>query len=172
MGDNAHRHRPHRGHRQRDGQVDDSSTRDPFEAPIDPERAAARARDAELVRRVGAGDQHAFGQLYDAWFDRVYDLTSRLVRDREVAAEVAQDAFLSAWRKIDTLDNPDAFGGWLLRIARNAAFNRSAKEQRSRPADDRELTMIESVGAGASNAPSGFAVEDRLGRAASPGAAV
>jgi RNA polymerase sigma factor (sigma-70 family) len=174
MGDNERRPRPLDGQRQLDGPVDDSDATDRLEDPrrLDPERAAARARDTDLVLRIRAGDGQAFGALYDAWFDRVFDLVSRIVRDAEVAAEVTQDAFLSAWRKLDSLDNPDAFGGWLLRIARNAAYNRSAKEQRSRPVDDQELTVIESVGAGANNAPSGFGVEDRLGRAATPGAAI
>jgi RNA polymerase sigma factor (sigma-70 family) len=154
--------------------VDDSDATEPLEElrRLDPQRAADRDRDTELVRRLRAGDQHAFGELYDAWFDRIFDLVSRIVRDQEVAAEVTQDTFLNAWRKLDSLDNPEAFGGWLLRIGRNAAYNRSTKEQRSRPVDDRELTVIESVGAGASNAPSGFGVEDRLGRAATPGVAL
>jgi len=174
MGDNEPRSRPRDGPRQPDGQVDDSDAIDRLDElrRLDPERAALRARDTELVLRIRAGDGQAFGELYDAWFDRIFDLVSRIVRDQEVAAEVTQDAFLNAWRKLDTLDNPDAFGGWLLRIGRNAAYNRSAKEQRSRPVDDQELAVIESVGAGANNAPSGFGVEDRLGRAATPGVAL
>ena len=139
---------------------------------LDAEQAALRRRDADWVRRCLAGDQHAFGQLYDAWFDRVFDLVNRVVRDRDVAAEVAQEAFFSAWRNLGTLERPDAFGGWLLRIARNGAYNRSQKEQRSYAVDDQGLAVIESVGASPTGAPSGFGVEDRLGRAVTPGAAV
>jgi RNA polymerase sigma factor (sigma-70 family) len=124
---------------------------------------AARARDARLVDSAVAGDQQAFGRLYDLWFDRVFGLVRRIVHDQEVAAEVAQDAFLSAWRSLATLERPEAFGGWLLRIARNAALNRGARERRSQPVDDRGLAVIESVGASPSSAPAGFAVEDRLG---------
>ena len=36
-------------------------------------------------------------------------------------SDVAQDAFISAWKSLDKLENPEAFGGWLLRISRNAA---------------------------------------------------
>ena len=139
---------------------------------LDAEQAALRRRDADWVRQCLAGDQHAFGQLYDAWFDRVFDLVNRVVRDRDVAAEVAQEAFFSAWRNLGTLEKPDAFGGWLLRIARNGAYNRSQKEQRSYAVDDQGLSVIESVGASPTGAPSGFGVEDRLGRAVTPGAAV
>lgn len=139
---------------------------------LDAEQAALRRRDADWVRQCVAGDQQAFGQLYDAWFDRVFDLVNRVVRDRDVAAEVAQEAFFSAWRNLATLEKPDAFGGWLLRIARNGAYNRNQKEQRSYAVDDQGLTVIESVGASPAGAPSGFGVEDRLGRAVTPGAAV
>ena len=139
---------------------------------LDAEQAALRRRDADWVRQCLAGDQRAFGQLYDAWFDRVFDLVNRVVRDRDVAAEVAQEAFFAAWRNLGTLEKPDAFGGWLLRIARNGAYNRSQKEQRSYAVDDQGLAVIESVGASPTGAPSGFGVEDRLGRAVTPGAAV
>ena len=131
-------------------------------------RALDRARDTRLVLAIRAGDANAFGQLYDLWFDRVYDLASRIVRDPAVAAEVAQDTFLKAWRSPDGLENPDSFGGWLLRIARNAAYNRSEREGRSSAVDDQGLAVIESVGASPVSAPAGFGVEDRLGRAATP----
>src|SRR5215204_5872292 len=89
-----------------------------------------RARDAALVAEALEGDETAFGRLYDAWYDRVWNVARRVVHDPEVAAEVTQDAFLSAWRNLGTLEDPDAFGGWLLRIARNASFNRHRKEAR------------------------------------------
>ena len=66
-----------------------------------------------------AGDQTAFGSLYDAWFDRVFALVQRITRDRDTAEEVCQEAFLSAWRNLAGLQDPASFGGWLLRIARN-----------------------------------------------------
>jgi len=147
-----------------DGSVDGGFT----DGGADPERLASRARDTQLVNAIRAGDSQAFGQLYDKWFDRIYDLAHRIVRNPDIAAEVAQDTFLKAWRSLDSLENPDAFGGWLLRIARNASYNRSAREGRSSAFDDQGLAMIESVGASPSSAPAGFNVEDRLGRASSP----
>ena len=94
-------------------------------------------------RTLRAGDPDAFGRLYDKWFDRVHDLAFRILYDQEAAADVAQDAFVAAWRGIDTLDDDHAFGGWLLRIGRNGALNRKRKEQRSRPVDETQLAMIE-----------------------------
>ncbi|MEO6627494.1 MAG: sigma-70 family RNA polymerase sigma factor [Aquihabitans sp.] len=100
----------------------------------------ASTDEGRLVEAARAGDQRAFGQLFDQWFDRVHDLSRRIVRDDGIAGEVAQDAFLKAWTKLDTLDDPDAFGGWLLRIARNGSLNRLEKERRSVSVDDETMT--------------------------------
>jgi RNA polymerase sigma factor (sigma-70 family) len=90
--------------------------------------------DADLVLATRAGDGDAFGILFDRWFDRVWDVAWHVVRDREVAAEVAQDVFLVAWQRIDDLREPAAFGGWLLRTSRNRALNRLERERRTTPA--------------------------------------
>lgn len=100
----------------------------------------ASTDEGRLVLAARSGDERAFGQLFDAWFDRVHDLSRRIVHDPGIAAEVAQDAFLKAWTKLDTLDDPDAFGGWLLRIARNGSLNRLDKERRAVATDDEVLT--------------------------------
>jgi len=90
--------------------------------------------DADLVLATRAGDRTAFGILFDRWFDRVWDVAWHVVRDREVAAEVAQDVVLVAWQRIDDLREPAAFGGWLLRTSRNRALNRLERERRTTPA--------------------------------------
>lgn len=103
--------------------------------------------DGMLVEAARAGDANAFGQLFDGWFDRVHDLSRRIVRDDGIAAEVAQDVFLSAWTKLGTLDDPDAFGGWLLRMARNRSLDRLRKEQRSLTVDDETMSAVTDAGA-------------------------
>lgn len=87
--------------------------------------------DADLVLAVRGGDQAAFGELFARWSDRCYDVARRIVHDDGLAAEVAQDVFLTAWQQIDSLRDPAAFGGWVLRSARNRALNRLEKERRS-----------------------------------------
>lgn len=77
-------------------------------------RVMAETPEGNLVEAARAGDNRAFGQLFDLWFDRVHDLSRRIVRDPGTAGEVAQDAFLAAWTRLDSLEDPDAFGGWLL----------------------------------------------------------
>ncbi len=128
-------------------------------------------QDAELVSQLRAGDRDAFGVLYDAWFDRVHDLSLRIVRDERIAEEVSQDAFLTVWQQIDRLEKPEAFGGWLLRIARNRSLNRLEKERRSTSVGDDTMAAVERAGSPVS-APVGFAVEERLRRADDPEIAV
>jgi RNA polymerase sigma factor (sigma-70 family) len=127
----------------------------------DAERAAARREDASLVERARADDPDAFGQLYDRWFGRVNDLAFRITHDSAAAADVAQDAFLAAWRNLARLQDPEAFGGWLLRITRNGALDRTRREERSRPYDTESMAMIERSGPSNAAAPAGFRVEDR-----------
>lgn len=122
-------------------------------------RTRDRTRDALLVARLRGGDERAFGEIYDAWYDRVHDLARRIVRDDGRAADVAQDTFLNAWRRIDTLADPASLGGWLLRIARNRALNVVEKEGRSITVDDESMHRIE-AGGPTVNAPDGFRVAD------------
>lgn len=97
--------------------------------------------DTELARRATGGDGEAFSLLFDRWFDRAFDVAWHIVHQRELAADVVQDAFATAWSQIGNLRQPESFGGWLLRITRNKALNKLKREQRSRPLGD-EDTLV------------------------------
>lgn len=140
-----------------DGPISDDRT-----APGASPRDVERARDSAHIAQVRAGDPDAFGQLYDRWFDRVFDLVLRIVHDRDTAAEVAQDTFLAAWRNLDGLVDTASFGGWVLRIARNTALNRIDRDGRSSAVDHEGLEMIERQGGSPSSAPVGFGIEARV----------
>jgi RNA polymerase sigma factor (sigma-70 family) len=92
--------------------------------------------DAQLVAAARTDEPEAFGPLAQRWFDRCYDLAWHVLHDRELAADVAQDALLTAWQQLDRLERPEAFGGWLLRITRNRALDVLRREVRSVPTDD------------------------------------
>ena len=87
--------------------------------------------DADFVVAARDGDPTAFSTLFDRWFDRCYDVAVRIVHSRETAADVAQDTFLSAWRNLGSLRDPQAFGGWVLRTSRNTALTRLERDRRS-----------------------------------------
>lgn len=92
--------------------------------------------DTELVLAARDDDPGAFGELFERWFDRSWNVARTILRDDDLAADVAQDTMVKAWQQLDQLRDPDAFGGWLLRSTRNRALNRLAREGRSRATGD------------------------------------
>ncbi len=107
-----------------------------------------RTDDPEVVRAAQRGDPDAFTTLFRRWFDPCVEVARRIVHDEEVAAEVAQDTFLVAWRQLDTLRDPSAFGGWVLRTTRNKALNRLERERRSTAVDQDEHPALTGLDAG------------------------
>jgi RNA polymerase sigma-70 factor (ECF subfamily) len=90
--------------------------------------------DHELVRRVQAGDQTAFNLLVLKYQHRVLKLVGRFVNDQAEAEDVAQEAFLKAYRALASFRGDSAFYTWLYRIAINTAKN-ALVSQRRRPVD-------------------------------------
>jgi RNA polymerase sigma-70 factor (ECF subfamily) len=90
--------------------------------------------DTSLVEAVRSGDREAFGQLYRTYAPMVHGILLARVPYHEVQ-DLMQDVFLLALKKLDTLRDGGAFGGWLAMIARNHAMN-----FRRRPQPAEELT--------------------------------
>lgn len=76
-----------------------------------------------LVSHAQAGDATAFGQLFAAYHGPLTNYLYRLVQDREVADDLAQDTFLRAYRALGRTDADLPFRPWLYRIATNLARN-------------------------------------------------
>jgi RNA polymerase sigma-70 factor, ECF subfamily len=76
--------------------------------------------DAVLVRRARSGDEAAFGDLYRRYARVVHGLLLARIPPSEVE-DLVQEVFLSAWKRLDSLRDPAAFGGWLAMITRNRA---------------------------------------------------
>jgi RNA polymerase sigma-70 factor, ECF subfamily len=79
--------------------------------------------DDDLVRRVQQGDKSAFDVLVLKYQYRIVKLVSRYVRDPSDALDVAQEAFLKAYRALPRFRGDSAFYTWLYRIAINTAKN-------------------------------------------------
>ena len=94
----------------------------PPAAPAGDDRAAER----ELVRRAQAGDEGAFRRLVGLHGDRAHALALRILRSASDAEEVAQDAFVRAWRSLPRFRGESAFSSWLYRIVARRAFDRAA----------------------------------------------
>jgi RNA polymerase sigma factor (sigma-70 family) len=89
--------------------------------------------DAELVRLAIGGDKAAFAELYERYFDNVYDFLVRMVKDRDEAADLAQDTFMRAMNGLPSLAKGGSFKSWLFTIARNTALNRLERSSRTQP---------------------------------------
>ena len=87
-----------------------------------PATVAEPTSDAHLVAAARNGDRAAFGQLYGRYGSMVHGILLARVRRCDVA-DLVHDVFLSALRRLGTLREDGAFGGWLATIARNRAVD-------------------------------------------------
>jgi RNA polymerase sigma-70 factor (ECF subfamily) len=109
---------------------------DPYAAPASGahgERALFLLRDdterddeLALLERVRAGDREAFGQLVDHHLPRALSVAMRLLRHRQDAEDLVQDAFLAALQHIDRFDPSRPFWPWFSRIMVNRGFDLTA----------------------------------------------
>ena len=88
--------------------------------------------DDLLVRRFQEGSADAFEVLVKRHGTRVYNLCLRILGDADEAADVSQDTFLAALRKLSTFRGDSAFTTWLHRVAVNACYD-SLRRKRRRP---------------------------------------
>ncbi len=92
--------------------------------------------DQLLVERVQKGDKHAFDLLINKYQHRIISLVSRYVSDHSEAQDVAQEAFIKAYRAMGNFRGDSAFYTWLYRIAINTAKNYLVAQKRRPPASD------------------------------------
>jgi len=103
--------------------------------------------DARLVARIAAGEEAAFVTAYDRHATFVFGSVSRFLGDREAAAEVVQDAFVTLWRRARQFDaRSGSLLTWLLAIARHRAIDRLRAEGRRPTRDAVRLEALTSEG--------------------------
>lgn len=105
--------------------------------PMD-QTAVEITEEAELISRAQTGDRDAFQELVRRHQHGVFTLAIRLVNDRELAADVSQDAFIRAWRGLPRFRGDAAFKTWMHRITVNAAWTMKKRLGRhiATPLDD------------------------------------
>ncbi|MCA9063709.1 MAG: sigma-70 family RNA polymerase sigma factor [Planctomycetaceae bacterium] len=103
--------------------------------------------DEQLIARTLDGDPAAFDQLVVRYQDRLVHSLEHALGSREDALDVAQIAFVQAWRKLESFRGASAFYSWLYRIARNAAVSRKRRNRIQASSLDRltETSGIEPV---------------------------
>ena len=83
--------------------------------------------DQEIIDACLGGRQDEYRVLIDRYQGKVFNLLMRILRQRERAEEVTQDAFLQAYLKLASYKSQYKFSSWLMKIAQNLAFNQLRK---------------------------------------------
>jgi RNA polymerase sigma-70 factor (ECF subfamily) len=115
---------------------------------FDDEPGAMSLMDLEaLVVRAQRGDRAAFSELFELRVDAVHRYIGAILREQHATEDATAETFLSAWKSLPKLREPERFDGWLLRIAHHRAMDEfRARRPATRldaapePADDREST--------------------------------
>jgi len=84
--------------------------------------------DQDLVVRAQHGDQRAFDALTVANHTRLFHVAYGILRDRHLAEDATQQAFLDIWRHIPRLRDPSKFEGWSYRLLVNACYDEAKRK--------------------------------------------
>lgn len=103
----------------------------------------ATATDKQLVARVQRGDDRAFDLLVLKYQHKILGLISRYIQDADEMQDVAQEAFIKAYRALPGFRGESAFYTWLYRIAINTAKNHIVARSRRPPGSDVEVEDAE-----------------------------
>ncbi len=84
---------------------------------------------AGLVEACRAHDQTAQRKLYDLYVEAMYNTSLRILKSREEAEDIVQEAFIEAFTKIHSFKGKSTFGAWLKRIVINKSINQTKKRK-------------------------------------------
>lgn len=102
-------------------------------AAFDPDPVVIDAGDAALVGQLRGRHDAALGTLYDRYGAACFALARRIVGDEDLAADVVQDAFLTAWREVDRYElRRGSLRTWLLTLTHHRAVDCVRRENRHR----------------------------------------
>ena len=94
-------------------------------------KEADRQLDAQLLARIAAGDETAFGALYDRFSPGLFSFVLKMMRDEKEAEDVLQEGFAHIWRRASTYDPARSSPfTWAVMILRNKAIDRLRVRQR------------------------------------------
>ena len=111
----------------------------PAEVYTDQDRTTDARTDQQLVETCLDGNREAFAELVRRYQDSVYGLAVGMTRNREDAADMAQEAFIRAYEKLEQYNPAYPFKSWILRICANKTKNMFRKRMRQRRAEEAHL---------------------------------
>lgn len=86
-------------------------------------------KHAKLIDRCKQGDQKAYYEIYQLYSKAMFNICYRIIGIQEVAEDVLQEAFVSAFQKIDSYQGKASFGAWLKKVVVNRAISYLRKQQ-------------------------------------------
>lgn len=108
-------------------------------------------RERRLIRRLRDRDERAFRELVETYGDRVFNLTYRMLGNREEAEDLAQEVFITVFKSIDSFRGDAKLSTWLYRIAANHCKNRikylARRHDRSQAEFDERIAQDGAAGA-------------------------
>jgi len=98
--------------------------------------------ERQLVLQAQAGNSEAFGQLYDAYMERIYRFVYFRVEDQQTAEDITSQVFLKAWSNLDRFSfNRTPYLAWLYTIAHNAVIDHYRTRKVTAALDDVHLAQ-------------------------------
>ncbi len=76
-----------------------------------------------IVKKVLEGDKHAFRYIVERYSDMVFSISYRIIKDRELAREAAQDIFVKVYKSLSTFNGRSKLSTWIYKIAYNTSLN-------------------------------------------------
>ena len=100
------------------------------------------ANERQLVLQAQDGNSEAFGQLYDAYMERIYRFVYFRVEDQQTAEDITSQVFLKAWSNLDRFSfNRTPYLAWLYTIAHNAVIDHYRTRKVTTALDDVQLSQ-------------------------------
>jgi RNA polymerase sigma-70 factor (ECF subfamily) len=118
----------------------------PWRVPVNDQIPSGSSNDAEIIRRIRAGDRAAFLEFYDRSAPLLLSLAARILNDRREAEDVLQDVFTQLWHKSARYDAAlGSLTAWTVALTRNKAIDRIRASTRRR-------RLVEEIAIGAESA--------------------
>src|SRR5580693_8433051 len=95
----------------------------------------------KLLSKAKSGEETAFSQLYDLYFEKIYRFTFFRVSHKEVAEDLTEDVFIKAFASLNALTQTASFEAWLYQIARRKVIDYYRSKRLQLPLDEVEHTL-------------------------------
>lgn len=140
--------------------------------PESPAPDSGEVPDVDLVRRSQDGDTRAFDELVTRYRGRVYAMTYQMIQNETEAWDLAQEAFIKAWKALPRFKGDSAFYTWLYRITHNVTYDWLRKKKMQSDGEFDDSRTEHRIAAGAEAVPRGDAAPDEVLRNSELGARI